>query len=118
MVRGANAPVGAERVSQNGYLYVKTELNGWVLAHRKMAEEQILGRPLNVNERVTFVNGNKMDIRPENLKVSSVRTDLDVMRRQRDNLIIRIEELQGQLKDLEEAIHRQEIGAPPGNRAN
>jgi len=108
MARGANAPVGAERVSQNGYLYVKTE-DGWKLAHRLMAEREILKRPLNPNERVTFENGNRLDVRVENLKVSSVRTDIDTMKRQRDNLIIRIEELQGQLKDLEEAIHRQEV---------
>lgn len=107
MGRGANASVGAERVSKNGYLYIKTE-DGWKLAHRLMAEQEILGRPLNPNERVTFVNGNRLDVRVENLKVSSVRTDIDVMRKQRDNLVVRIEELQGQLADLEEAIRRQE----------
>ena len=108
MSRGANAAVGDERVSQNGYLYVKTE-DGWKLAHRLMAEKEILGRPLNSNERVTFINGNRLDVRVDNLKVSTVRTDIDAMRKQRDNLIIKIEELQGQLADLEEAIARQEL---------
>lgn len=107
MSRGANAAVGDERVSQNGYLYVKTE-DGWKLAHRLMAEREILGRPLNPNERVTFKNKNRLDVRVDNLKVSTVRTDLDTMKRQRDNLIARIEELQGQLADLEESIARQE----------
>ncbi len=107
MSRGANAAVGAERVSKNGYLYIKTE-DGWKLAHRLMAEKDILGRPLNPNERVTFKNGNRLDVRVDNLKVSSVRTDIDTMRKQRDNLIVRIEELQGQLADLEDAIKRQE----------
>lgn len=109
MARGANAAVGDERVSPNGYLYVKTEDKGWQLAHRVMAEKEILKRPLNPNERVTFKNGNRLDIRVENLKVTSVRTDIDTMRKQRDNLIVRIEELQGQLADLEEAIARQEL---------
>lgn len=107
MARGANAAVGDERVSQNGYLYVKTE-DGWKLAHRLMAEREILKRPLNPNERVTFKNGNRLDVRVDNLKVSSVRTDLSTMQRQRDNLLVRIEELQGQLADLDEAIRRQE----------
>jgi hypothetical protein len=108
MARGANAAVGAERISQNGYLYVKTE-DGWKLAHRLMAEREILKRPLNPNERVTFRNGNKLDVRVENLKVSSVRTDMHTMEKRRDALIVRIEELQGQLADLEEAIAKQQV---------
>lgn len=108
MGRGANAAVGDERVSPNGYLYIKTE-DGWKLAHRLLAEREILKRPLNANERVTFANGNRLDIRVENLKVTSVRTDLAKMEKQRDNLIVRIEELQGQLADLEEAIARQSL---------
>lgn len=109
MARGANAAVGATRVSKNGYLYIKTEFNGWQLAHRRMAEEELLKRPLNPNERVTFKNGNKMDIRPENLEVSAVRTDMAAMEKRRDAIIVRIEELQGQLADLEEAIAQQRI---------
>lgn len=108
MARGANAPVGAERVSQNGYHYTKTP-EGWVLTHRKVAEEELLKRPLNPNERVVFINGNKMDIRPENLKVTTIQTDLGKLKKRRNDIQARIEELQGQLADLDEEIHQREL---------
>ena len=108
MARGANAPIGAERVSQNGYHYTKTE-GGWELTHRMIAERELLKRPLYKNERVVFINGNKMDIRPENLKVTKIRTDLSLLKKRRNDLITRIEELQGQLADLEEEISKREL---------
>lgn len=107
MARGANAPVGKQMTSQNGYLYVKTE-EGWKSVHRQIAEQK-LGRPLNANERVTFVNGNKLDVRPENLIITKVKTGIDKLKKRREALVIRIEELQAQLADLEDDIHRQEL---------
>lgn len=106
MARGANAPVGAETTSQNGYHYTKTE-DGWKLTHRIIAEKELLHRPLQPNERVVFLNGNKLDLRSENLKVTKIKSSLDSLKRRRDMLIVRIEELQAQLLDLEEDIHRE-----------
>lgn len=108
MARGANAPVGAEMTSQNGYHYTKTE-DGWKATSRIIAEKEILHRPLQPNERVGFRNGNKLDFRPENLVVTKTKTGLDMMKRRRDALIVRIEELQAQLQDLEEDISREEL---------
>jgi hypothetical protein len=108
MARGAAAAIGAERVSQNGYHYTKT-VEGWVLTHRKVAEEVILGRPLQPDERVNFRNRNRLDLRPENLIVTKVKTDLSSLKKRRLDIISRIEELQGQLADLEEEINRREL---------
>lgn len=108
MARGAPAPVGSERISQNGYHYTKSG-DGWVLTHRKIAEEDLLGRPLQPDERVRFRNGNRLDLRPENLMVVKINTDLNSLRKRRLDIIARIEELQGQLADLEEEIHRREL---------
>lgn len=107
MARGTAASVGDERVAQNGYLYTKTE-DAWVLLHRKIVEEEILMRPLRKGERVLFKNGNRLDLRHENLHVTKVNTGLPALKRRRQDIVTRIEELQGQLADLEEEIcHRE-----------
>lgn len=108
MARGANKPVGSERISQNGYHYTKTD-TGWELTHRVIAERELLGRPLNPNERVTFRNNNRQDLRPENLQVTKINSSLQALYKRREGMIVRLEELQAQIADLDEDIRRREL---------
>lgn len=111
MARGAASPIGAERISQNGYHYTKTE-GGWTLTSRLIAERDILLRPLLPGERVLFRNGNRLDLRPENLIVNQrSQAGMSFLQKRRTDLLARIEELQGQLADLDEKIKAQESNA-------
>lgn len=106
MGRGTASPLNATRVAENGYHYTKT-VSGWRLTHRLLAEEQ-LGRSLRPDERVVFVNKDRTDIRPDNIKVVNVKSDLSALRKRRIDLVTRIEELQGQLADLDDDIATRE----------
>jgi len=93
--KGARAEVGAERVAQNGYHYVKCE-GGWRLKHHLVAEK-MLGRPLKLEERVHFI-GSKTDFSPKNIRIvekgkSSAKRRLAVVE-------ARIEELQAERAEL------------------
>lgn len=72
MGRGLSAKVGDTFVNKNGYHNTKTE-NGWELTHRLVAGEK-LGRPLTSKERVVFIDGDKTNLKPSNIKVVTVRT--------------------------------------------
>src|SRR6266540_1974038 len=67
MPRGQPSKVGERTVSANGYTYEKTEAK-WKLVHHIIAEE-VLGRPLGKNELAKFKNGDRKDLRPENIIV-------------------------------------------------
>lgn len=111
MSRGATAPDGATRVSQNGYHYTKR--NGkWELTHRIVAEEQILHRPLEQTERVEFKNKNKMDFRPENLRVATVKADTHTLERRKAELEAKRDEINAQISYIEEELHKQRITNP------
>lgn len=87
MPRGETSELGSEKVSQNGYTYVKTP-TGWRLKHHIIAEETI-GRPLRGDERVLFDDHKKDNFDPNNLtvvtskakarKIAKLRTDLDAL---------------------------------------
>lgn len=68
MPRGTTSEEGATNVSANGYHYTKQ--NGkFRLTHHILAE-QMLGRPLNnETELARFKNGDRTDLRPENIEV-------------------------------------------------
>lgn len=69
MARGAVAEVGTERVSKNGYCYIKTEDRGWVLKHW-LIWEKANGRIINSEvEQVRFIDGNKTNFDPRNIIV-------------------------------------------------
>jgi hypothetical protein len=66
MSRGIPAELGAERVAQNGYYYVKTE-TGWRLKHHVIAEEKF-GRPVDTKtELVCFKDRRRTNFDPDNI---------------------------------------------------
>ncbi len=98
MARGTKSEIGDTRVAPNGYHYTRTE-SGWELTHRLTAERK-LGRPLEYNERVRFVDGDRSNYGvPDNLEVYQVRQASVEKRRAR--LEAKIDELQGQLLELQ-----------------
>ena len=97
MARGTKATVGATIVSQNGYHYTRCD-TGWVPTHRLVAEQK-LGRPLAENERVTFKDGDRTNLDPGNIVVSTKRTAS--IRRQIARTKARIKDLQAQVAILE-----------------
>lgn len=102
MGRGANADIGATRISANGYEYTKVEdcgngKPGWRLSHHLVAEEK-LGRPLREDERVSFHNGKRMDMRPANIKIS--KKGSTSVHRRKAQLETRISELQAELDEI------------------
>jgi hypothetical protein len=107
MSRGTSAPNGSERVSQNGYHYTKVR-GKWELTHRLVAEREILKRRLAANERVVFRNGDRSDIRPENLTIKLTNSDLTSLRRRKLELESRIRELEAQVEDINDEIVREE----------
>jgi hypothetical protein len=74
MPRGQSAEVGTEKVSQNGYVYIKTEV-GWRLKHHLVAEEK-LGRPIASDERVYFRDKNRQNFNPSNIAIEVVQKNL------------------------------------------
>lgn len=103
-MRGRKALVGETYVAVNGYHYTKTE-DKWRLTHHLIAEKHILGRPLNENEMVRFKTNNKQDLRPENIEV--VIKGKHSLRKRKAQLEARIEELQGQLDEVNKALESQ-----------
>jgi hypothetical protein len=89
MPRGTANKPGDTRVSPNGYHYTKTK-ERWRLTHHLIAEEA-LGRRLEPNERVSFRNGKKTDLRLENIMVqekgfASWRRRLAILEAKRDEI--------------------------------
>jgi hypothetical protein len=68
MGKGKAAKIGQETVNQNGYTSVKTS-TGWRFKHHLVAEEK-LGRELEKDDRVIFVDGDKQNFDPENIQVN------------------------------------------------
>lgn len=95
------APDGAERISKNGYTYVKV-VGRWRLKHHLIAEE-FLGRLINPDEeRVIFKDGDRTHLNPNNIKVvkkgsSSPERALAALVARRDELNARIQELEAQI---------------------
>lgn len=93
MAKGRQSNVGDTRKAPNGYHYTRTE-QGWRLTHHIIAEEQ-LGRPLNEDERTKFVDGDRSNLKPSNIKV--IKKGKASLRRRKAVLETRIEELQAEL---------------------
>jgi hypothetical protein len=97
-MRGKPAKVGDTKISPNGYHYTRTP-NGWELTGRYLAAKR-LGRALKNTERVKFLDGDQLNLDPDNIEVREVKTSPGA---KRARLEARIEELQAQLAELEEA---------------
>ena len=99
MPRGETYSVGAERVAQNGYHYIKTK-DGWRLKHHIIAEEN-LGRPIDTSiERVLFKNRKRDDFDPSNIIVEPKGSKSVAARRA--ILEARREEIEAKLAELDE----------------
>lgn len=99
MSRGYRKPVGATRISPNGYEYTKTP-DGWELTGRIVAAKK-LGRKLLPTERIRYKDENRLNNHPDNIIVYTVRQKSQAARKA--DLEAKIEELQAQLEELEEA---------------
>lgn len=102
MARGSNAPIGATRTAPNGYHYTKVEdagdgKPGWRLTHHLVAEEK-LGRKIEADERVSFHNGKRSDMRPSNIRVA--KKGSTSIHRRKAQIEARIAELQAELDDI------------------
>jgi len=98
MTRGITAEVGETRISQNGYQYTKTPQE-WRLTHQIIAEE-MLGRPLQDDERVRFKDTNRRNLSPSNILIVKKKRNSSVEKR-RAYLTAKIADLQAQLEELE-----------------
>ncbi len=95
--RTRNAKVGDTNVAANGYHYTKTK-ERWRLTHHLVAEAE-LGRAIDTSqERVVFVDGDRKNLDPSNVKVIPKKNG----KQQRiDTLKERIQLLQEELSELE-----------------
>lgn len=103
MPRGNASKVGDTRVAQNGYQYTRTEA-GQRLTHHIIAEEK-LGRPLTGKDLVTFVDGDRTNLDPSNIrirpkKVASLRSQLIKIDNKIKELQVRRTEITQQIKAL------------------
>ena len=104
MPRGAASEIGAERIAQNGYRYIKTE-GGWKLFHHLIAEQNI-GRNLTANEYACFADGDRTNFEPKNIIVQ-LRGRASIQRRLAQ-VNARLDELAAVKEDLERRLKLQE----------
>lgn len=106
----AVAAIGSTRRAQNGYSYTKIKDEGpnqWRLTHHLIAEKK-LGRPIDTSvERVVFVDGDRWNLKPENIKV--VAKSQGPLTRRRAQLEDRIRELKVQLDDVNAKLAAQGV---------
>lgn len=104
------AAVGSTRRAQNGYSYTKVKNEGpnqWRLTHHMIAEKN-LGRPIDTSvERVVFVDGDRWNLKPENIKV--VPKGQGPLTKRRADLEDRIRELKAQLDDVNQKLAAQGV---------
>ena len=97
MTRGKASKVGDTRISPNGYSYTRTK-GGWELTGRLVAAKT-LGRSLKSNERIRYVDGNRINFDPNNIEVYVTTVKSKASRRAK--LEAKIADLQAQLDDLD-----------------
>ena len=110
----ATREVGEVVVAQNGYSY--TYIKGpddkpkRILTHWLVAEEKY-GRPKAADERVVFKDGNRRNLKPENIEYAlGGGKSRRVLLRKKIGLQDRMRELQAQLDDLEAEIKELDNG--------
>lgn len=97
MARGKNAKPGETRISPNGYHYTRTKVK-WELTGRLVAGKA-RGFPLTKSERVRYLDGNPLNLEPENIEVFEVKRKSP--KSQKARLEAKLEDLQAQLDLLE-----------------
>lgn len=103
MPRGQAAPVGAVFVNQNGYHHTKVDENRGFVATHVVVMEQKLGRRLEKNEFVKFIDNDRTNLDPSNLELRT-RGDRKSPQARLAVLEARIEELQHEADDLRKEI--------------
>lgn len=96
-MRGKKSDVGDTRIAPNGYHYTRTE-GGWELTSRIVAG-RTLGRPLEGTERVTFIDGDRGNLEPSNLRVAVIRTSSAARRKAR--LEAKVQEFIAEIEELD-----------------
>lgn len=99
MPKGKASLDGATRVAANGYHYTKKG-GQWYLTHHLVAQKK-LGRALKPEERAIFRDKDKTNFDPDNI-VIEIKGKATIAK-ERARLQARIDELQAQLTDLDEA---------------
>jgi hypothetical protein len=102
--RGKSAPEGATYVAQNGYHYTKRD--GKFVATHKLIVEEKLGRPLAPSERVRFIDNDRQNLDPKNLKV--VVKGKSSLATQRARLVARRDELNAQIAEIDKQMQLHE----------
>ena len=92
-MRGTTAKENDERISANGYTYIKAG-GTWRLKHHVLAEKK-LGRAIKGNERVCFIDGDKTNLKVSNIEVRPKGTGS--LRRRKAAIEARIDELKAEL---------------------
>jgi len=112
MPRGQSAPVGTTFTNVNGYHHTKVERRGFVATHVLLMEEK-LGRRLEKNEFVKFLDNDRSNLDPSNL-VLRTRGDAKSPQARLAMIEARIEDLQAEAEEIRKEIangnlHRQRI---------
>lgn len=97
-------PIGATRVAPNGYHYTKVSdekgQNNWRATHYILAEE-MLGRPIRADERVTFID-TSLRSTPTKKNILVVKKRAKTKAAIVAEIRNKIEELKGQLVEMGE----------------
>jgi hypothetical protein len=102
MPRGQASQVGDKTVNINGYEQTKTADRGWVASHVLVMEES-LGRQLEPGEYVSFKTGTpRVPVELANLELRKRGDHRKSNRARIAQILARIEELQAELKHLQE----------------
>jgi hypothetical protein len=89
MPRGKPSPNGSVHVAKNKYHYTKVD-GKWRLTHHLVMEKRI-ERPLHDYESVRFIDGDRTNLAPYNLKL---------VRKQEASLLHRIEAIDAKIEEL------------------
>lgn len=109
MARGKVSPLGATMVSDNGYHYTKVMHQGsakWRLTHHIVAE-RILGRALTEADRVEFIDKDRKNLSPKNIRV--VPKGKASVRRRLAQITARIQELEAEKAELESSLESNKV---------
>lgn len=98
MARGQQSQLGDTFINANGYSHTKTE-EGWRLTHHLVAEAEI-GRRINTNtETVRFKDGDRTNLKPDNIVVAPKKTE--TANKRLASLIAQRAEIDAQIKDIQ-----------------